>query len=151
MKSAAKNLVTTRDLTLRQILEGPPIEGFTEQGAATKILFHKLGTAWLKKLALGIGGDPTDVRSNLAGPAVSGEVSLNGRNVYICLSGIVLDRTKDEFLQTVLVRKCKKPFDYGIDSPNRWMPVEYVDPHVFTQAIDFIVDVVAEVVAENEE
>lgn len=62
------------------------INGYSDAGAARKQTFHKEGKKFLKQLAevLGITAE-CDVRSNLGGVAVSGEVTLHGDRLYVQL------------------------------------------------------------------
>lgn len=53
-----------------------------------KARFHADGRAAMRRLADALGLDPSlyDIRSNRAGPAVSGEVTLHGEEVWVQLS-----------------------------------------------------------------
>ena len=86
MKSAARPLVSTRAVTLRSLIDSGPLHAYTESAASDKNLFHLLAVKWLRAVATQIGEDPKEVTSNRAGIAVSGEISLNGRNVYVRLA-----------------------------------------------------------------
>lgn len=85
-----------------------PIDGYAE-GAPRKVRMHQQGRAFLKRLAadLGLAHGQFDIRSNVAGPAVSGEVTLHADHIYVQLSehyscaGV-----------GVLYRTCKHRTDY---------------------------------------
>ncbi len=71
---------------------------------------HKAGKALLKKLAesLGLQKDDFDIRSNMGGIAVAGEITLHGENIYIQIC--------EHFTRTgmqILIRKCKGRKDYS--------------------------------------
>lgn len=53
--------------------------------ATAKAAFHSEGKAVLRKLAKALGLTPGtyDIRSNMGGIAVSGEVTLHGENLYV--------------------------------------------------------------------
>lgn len=80
----------------------------------TKLEYHRLGKSILKAIAkeLGLQSGTYDIRSNLGGTAVTGEVTLHGEHVYIqlCESG-------------VMYRSCKGRKDYS-GGYNNWMQVE---------------------------
>lgn len=82
-----------------------------------KITFHKQSTAMLKALAgkLGLNAGEYSIRSNKAGIAVSGEITLHSDSLYI------------QFSQSrqgcFLWRTCNGRKDY-CGGPNRWMKWE---------------------------
>jgi hypothetical protein len=78
--------------------------------------FHRLGKRVLKYFAEGMGfvKGTYDIRSNLGGDAVSGEVVFHGENVYIQLSQTDLG---------ILVRSCKGRKDY-VGGSNHWIKWE---------------------------
>lgn len=63
------------------------INGYTATADADKTTFHREGVKFLRELAKEIGmPDGTyAIRSNKAGPAVSGEVTLHGETLYVQL------------------------------------------------------------------
>jgi hypothetical protein len=63
--------------------------GYSDSAAKAKDAFHKNGLAFLKKLAaaLDLPVGTYDVRSNPAGIAVSGEVTLHSDDIYIQIGG----------------------------------------------------------------
>ncbi len=81
-----------------------------------KIEFHKLGKKVCKEIAkeLGLNKGEFDVRSNLGGQAVSGEITLHGEFLYLQFSGGML--SGDVFMY----RSCNGRKDYS-GGPNRWM------------------------------
>ena len=80
-----------------------------------KLDFHRLGKRVLKAIAaeLGLQSGTYDIRSNLAGPACSGEVTLHGEHIYIQFSN---DCMGDVFLY----RSCDGRKDYS-GRGNNWM------------------------------
>jgi hypothetical protein len=85
----------------------------------TKLKYHALGKRVLKALAaeLGLQSGTFDIRSNLGGTAVSGEVTLHGEHIYIQFSqgGMGSD--------ILLYRSCKGRKDYS-GGGNHWMRYE---------------------------
>lgn len=69
-------------------LLGTDYNGYTESALARKEQFHRQGKSFLKKIAAAIGlpAGSFDIRSNKAGMACSGEVTLHGEHIYIQLS-----------------------------------------------------------------
>ena len=85
------------------------INEYSDMGAARKHAFHKDGRRFLRRLAAAVGlpKGSFDVRSNLGGIAVSGEVTLHSDTLYVqlyesvCRSGVA-----------VLYRRCRGRRDY---------------------------------------
>ncbi len=77
--------------------------------------FHKLAKKACKEIAekLGLQKGTYDIRSNMAGIAVSGEVTLHGEHIYIQLG-------QGSFRDRFMYRSCKGRKDYT-GGPNRWM------------------------------
>jgi hypothetical protein len=65
-----------------------PINGYTEAAAARKAKFHSIARRQLRKVAnaLGLCSKDYDLRTNKAGPAVSGETTLHTDKLYIQIS-----------------------------------------------------------------
>jgi hypothetical protein len=91
---------------------------YDEKGAATKQKFHRLAATKLRALAveLALPASSYEVRSNKAGDAVTGEVTLHGEQVYVQVTG----------LQGILARTCKGRRDYG-GGRNHWLPLSLLD------------------------
>lgn len=83
--------------------------------AANKELFHRTGKRFLKALAKRIGATEFEVRSNKAGPAVSGEVILHTPHVYVQLGSRIVE--------PVMYRSCRGMKDYT-GGQNQWSPME---------------------------
>lgn len=64
------------------------LNGYSDEGQAAKEAFHREGVKFLSALAkaLGLKAGTYDVRSNKAGMAVSGEVTLHSDDLYLQLS-----------------------------------------------------------------
>lgn len=79
-----------------------------------KTLFHSLAKSVCKEIAaaLELPKGSFDIRSNMAGIAVSGEVVLHGENIYVMLDQSSM---KDSFM----FRSCKGRQDY-VGGPNQW-------------------------------
>lgn len=80
-----------------------------------KETFHEEGRKVLKRIAqrMGLPKGSYDIRSNMGGIAVSGEVTLHGEHIYIQLDkGSISDR--------LLYRRCNGRKDY-CGHANHWM------------------------------
>lgn len=77
--------------------------------AAPKDRFHRLGLLVAASVAVGLGlpEGSYDIRSNKAGIAVSGEVTLHGENIYIQFGQSACGSGMD-----ILYRSCKGRKDY---------------------------------------
>jgi len=80
-----------------------------------KLEFHRLGKAVLKQVAqiLNLPNGSYEIRSNMGGIAVGGEVTLHGENIYIQFSQSL---SKGSFM----FRSCKGRKDYS-GGTNQWM------------------------------
>jgi len=87
-----------------------------------KMKFHRLGKKVAKRIAdaLGLPAGSYDIRSNLGGIAVSGEVTLHGEDIYIQFSA----PTYSDF--GIMYRSCKGRKDYTGGSNNR-MTIECLE------------------------
>ena len=67
---------------------GQHIHAYNDDAAANKELFHRYGKSLLRRIArdLGYTPDSYDVRSNMAGIAVSGEITLHADDLYVQFS-----------------------------------------------------------------
>jgi hypothetical protein len=75
-------------LTIPRGLLASGINSYSEEGHAQKQAFHADGKKFLAALAKALGYVPGDydLRSNIAGMAVSGEVTLHSDHLYVQLS-----------------------------------------------------------------
>jgi hypothetical protein len=82
----------------------------------TKLAFHSKSRAVLRAVAkeLGLQSGSYDIRSNLGGTAVSGEVILHGESIYIVFSQGGMGT------QDFMYRSCKGRKDYS-GGANQWM------------------------------
>jgi hypothetical protein len=100
--------------------KGTPITGYNgcevEPGTCRKADWLKAGAGIARGLAKALGLPPGsfDVRTNPAGPAVSGDVHLHGEWVYVSLSQTALG---PDF--GFMWRLCRGRKDYA-GGPNRW-------------------------------
>lgn len=106
-----------------------PISGYTEATAARKEKFHSLARRRLRQVAnaLGLTSKDYDLRTNKAGPAVSGETTLHTDTLYIQIS--------QGFggLGEVMFRACDGRADYCGKS-NHFAPAGALDdPQQFAQ------------------
>jgi hypothetical protein len=94
------------------------INGYSDSAAAVKRSFHSLGRKLLKDLANDLGLTPGsyEIRSNLGGIAVCGEVTLHSDNLYVQLSDNMGAGAR------VLYRTCKSRRDY-CGGMNHWMSI----------------------------
>lgn len=87
------------------------VNAYTEAGRIKKEAFHKEGKKFLKDLAemLGLKKGEFDLRSNMGGVAVSGEVTLHSDKLYVQLFESCVGHKGIE----VLYRSCKGRKDYA--------------------------------------
>jgi hypothetical protein len=85
------------------------IHAYSDEAAANKALFHRYGKALLKRIAHDLGYIPSsyDLNSNLAGIAVSGEITLHTDDLYVQFSA----PSYCEDYQ-ILYRRCQGRRDY---------------------------------------
>lgn len=91
------------------------LNGYSDEAQARKESFHRLARRVAKLVAEAMGLPPGsyDVRSNKAGSACSGEVTLHGERIYIQFGqGVFRDR--------FMFRSCEGRKDYT-GGPNQWM------------------------------
>lgn len=90
--------------------------------AEAKDLFHRRGKALLKQIAcdMGYAKDSFDVRSNKAGIAVSGEITLHTDDLYVQFAQGCFGSEMQ-----ILYRSCKHRRDYSGGS-NNWMSFEHL-------------------------
>ena len=90
---------------------------------AQKHLFHSTARSRLRRLAheLGLAPGSYDLRSNKAGIAVSGEITLHGEQIYIQVSQSCMGRGMD-----VLIRTCEGRRDYR-GGHNNFVPLAALD------------------------
>ena len=96
------------------------IDAYSEVGARKKERFHQIGAHLCKEIAakLGLAPGTYDIRSNKAGIAVCGEVTLHGESLYL------------QFGQSItglgfMYRRCEGRKDYGgKGGRNCWMKYE---------------------------
>lgn len=96
----------------------PGIDAYSSSGSAKKEALHSRGKSFLRALAkeLDIDAGTFDVRSNLGGIAVSGEVTLHSNNIYIQMSESCIGRGG----VGILYRSCKGRKDY-CGGPNNFI------------------------------
>jgi len=94
--------------------------GLEDGHTYSKLEFHKESKALLRAIAkqMSLLNGTYDIRSNLAGPAVSGEITLHGENIYIQFSQTALG---PDF--GFMYRKCDGRKDYR-GHQNHWMKWE---------------------------
>lgn len=96
-------------------------------GEERKLALHRSTASALRKVAdeLGLAKGSYDIRSNKAGPACSGEVTLHGESVYIQAGGLC----------GVLVRSCKGRKDYGGGANHWFKPEDLLNPKAFAEEV----------------
>lgn len=118
MKSMMPNTKLLKDfirLAKTDVASGDGDPNHENPHSYTKLKYHQLGKRVLKVIAaeLGLQSGTFDIRSNLGGTAVAGEVTLHGEHIYIqfCepMNGL-----------EVLYRSCKSRKDYS-GGANHWM------------------------------
>ncbi len=105
-----------------------PLTGYTDETHAAKVAAHRLGRDVLKKLArdyLMLPVAEYSIRSNMAGPAVSGEVTLHCNTLYLQIGQSMSPGT------CVLYRRCNGMKDYTGGSNNFATVDRLDDPREF--------------------
>jgi hypothetical protein len=94
------------------------INGYSAEADADKLAFHREGTTFLRALAkeVGMPEGTYSVRTNKAGPAVSGEVTLHGETLYVQLSESCVGGRG----VGILYRTCRGTSDYS-GGQNNWL------------------------------
>jgi len=119
------------DLRSRPMLKTLALRGVAYDEPA-KRLFHSEGRAAMRRLAeaLGLDAGSFDVRSNKAGPAVSGEVTLHGDAIWVQMSLGPFGPGKE-----VCFRKVQDRQDH-IGERNHWASIrELLEPARFAARI----------------
>lgn len=119
------------DLRNRRMLKTLALRGVAYDEPA-KRLFHSEGRAALRRLAeaLGLEEGSFDIRSNKAGPAVSGEITLHGETLWVQLSIGPFGPDRE-----VCFRKVQGRQDH-IGERNHWASVrELVEPDRFAARV----------------
>lgn len=92
--------------------------------------FHAAGRRQLRRLAIALGLHGFDLRSNPAGFAVSGEITLHGDHLYVQVSQSALGPRHG-----VLFRACKNRRDF-VGGANHFAPVALLNhPHDLARKI----------------
>jgi hypothetical protein len=99
------------------------LNGYTDAALTRKLSMHVTGRAFLKTLAADLQLPPSsfEIRSNKAGPAVSGEVTLHADNLYVQ----VLESATSERGLSILYRSCASRRDY-CGGVNHWTSIRKV-------------------------
>jgi hypothetical protein len=109
----ASKALTARLTELNGFRAGEPLSGFTETEARRKAQFHNCARYVLKEVAKTLDLKDFEVRSNKAGPAIGGDVSLYADGLYICIGESIRNLG-------ILYRY----HEVGRrDGPNQWMQV----------------------------
>jgi hypothetical protein len=99
------------------------INGYTDRALTCKLSMHTSGRAFLKRLAadLQLPLSSFEIRSNKAGPAVSGEVTLHSESLYVQ----VLESCVGKGGVSILYRSCAGRKDY-CGGANHWTSMRKV-------------------------
>lgn len=91
------------------------INGYSDENQEQKNEFHKKGQAFLKKIAelLGLHSSEYQIRSNVAGIAVSGEITLHTDSLYMQINCSSMNGSM------ILYRSCNGMTDY-CGGPNNY-------------------------------
>jgi hypothetical protein len=100
-------------------LKGEAINAYSSEGLERKKAFHKDGKKFLRQLAAQLALRPgsIEIRSNVGGIAVSGEVTLHSERLYVQLSESMGPGVQ------ILYRYCEGLKDYT-GGTNNWYSVE---------------------------
>lgn len=95
----------------------------TSYDDAQKRAFHRAASARLRALAIHMAWPKTDyeLRTNKAGCAVSGEITLHHDRVYISVS-----QPRPGSDTGILIRSCRGRRDY-VGGPNTFAPIRFLD------------------------
>jgi len=110
--------MTKKEITqFVELAEGITICGYSDQEQAVKEEFHRQGKRLLRVIAkrMSLPRGSYEVRSNMGGVAVCGEVTLHGEHIYIQLSQSCLGKDFGFMYRYVRDRR-----DYT-GGTNRWM------------------------------
>lgn len=85
------------------------IDGYTDEGQARKDAYHRDGKKFLRELAseIGLTKGEFDIRNNIGGIAVSGEITLHGESIYVQISESCMHSGV-----SIMYRTCKGRKDY---------------------------------------
>lgn len=102
-------------IKINKALLASDINGYSSAGQEAKNAFHKEGKAFLKKLdaVVNPNKEKMSIRSNLAGIAVSGEVTCHSADMYIQLYESCTNRGVQ-----MMYRSCKSEKDYTGNTNN---------------------------------
>ena len=119
MKTAATNLVVTRNVSVKTLLEGLPIHGRGELEGARKKLFHNLGKHFFTDVATALHLHPKDyvVKSWDMDPSGSGEIWFHTTALFFqCSQDYMVENQSP-----VLIRRCVSLQDLanGIQYPEK--------------------------------
>ena len=91
--------------------------------AEAKRVFHSRARSQLRRIAIALGLEPGsyDLRSNLAGIAVSGEITLHGDHLYVQVSQSAMG-----YHSGILFRTCKGRKDY-VGGPNNFASLDLLN------------------------
>ncbi|MCP4618631.1 MAG: hypothetical protein GY844_19625 [Bradyrhizobium sp.] len=91
--------------------------------AEAKRLFHSRAKSQLRRIAraLGLEPDSYDLRSNEAGIAVSGEITLHGDHLYVQVSQSAMG-----YYSGILFRTCKGRKDF-VGGPNNFASLDLLN------------------------
>ena len=108
--------------TLGEIMSRP-IDAYSEENAHRKASMHAIGKRQLRRLsaALGLASTDRDIRSNMGGIAVSGEVTLHTDTLYVQISQSCLGQGHE-----ILFRRCSGRDDY-CGQTNHFAPAHRLD------------------------
>ncbi len=97
------------------LVTGPPIDAYDAAGEQRKREHLRLGRAVARELAkqLGLAAGSYDVRTQAAGIAVPGDITLHGEWVYVSLGQCSMHGA-------FMFRSCKGRKEYA-GGPNRWI------------------------------
>ena len=100
-----------KTLEKMQQLAAQPHSGYTQEGLIRKKEMHRQAKKFLRELAAmrGMAKGDYDLRSNMAGPAVSGEITLHSDTLYVQVG-------QSPFAiggMSLLVRGCRGRGDYS--------------------------------------
>lgn len=135
MKTAAPNLVVTRNVTVKTLLEGLPIISTGQLEGARKSLFHKMGVRFFRDVAIALRLQPSEYRVSNFEMATheSGEVWLHTNSLFLQMgqnfpSVRWVGGPEFAIPYPVKVRRCFAQTDYPArDAPTWWMPLEAIE------------------------
>ena len=113
-------MFTVSNIFLKNYID---IDGYSDSNQANKDEFHKKGKVLLKQIAKELKLSEFDIRSNIAGIAVSGEITLHSPSLYMQINCSFSNHGS-----RILYRSCNGMTDY-CGGPNNYAFFDRLKTH----------------------